>query len=74
MATINLDALGINCSQLILKLASATAELKKGDILEVLADCSTVEKTVRIWCERTKRPLLWIREEESAKKRCQIQC
>ena len=72
MATINLDALGLKCPQPVLKIAAKSAELNSGDVLEVLADCPTFEKDVRQWCERTKKTLLWIRDE-NGKKRCQIQ-
>ena len=46
--------------------------MKKGDILEVVADCATFETDVRGWCQRTKKALLWMRNEGSAK-RCQVQ-
>ena len=73
MVTIQLDALGLKCPQPVLKIAAKSAEMFKGDTLEVLADCPTFEKDVRLWCERTKKTLLWIRDEEGGKKRCQIQ-
>ena len=72
MATKILDALGLRCPQPILKIAATAVDMFNGDILEVLADCPTFEKDVRLWCERTKKTLLWIREDEG-KKRCQIQ-
>jgi TusA-related sulfurtransferase len=46
--------------------------MNKGDIIEVVADCSTFEDDVRKWCERTNRALLWMRAEGTAK-RCQVQ-
>jgi tRNA 2-thiouridine synthesizing protein A len=73
MATVNLDALGLICPQPVLKIAAKSAELKSGDILEVVADCPTFEKDVRLWCERTKKPLLWVRSDDNGHKRCQIQ-
>lgn len=73
MATILLEALGLRCSELIIEIASKSSKLKKGDILEVLADCPTFEKDVRLWCDRTHKTLLWIRDEGSGKMRCQIQ-
>ena len=72
MATVMLEALGLKCPQPVLKIAAASSEISNGDILEVLADCPTFEKDVRLWCERTKKTLLWIRDE-NGKKRCQIQ-
>lgn len=73
MAIVSLDCMGLKCPQPVLKIAAKSAELKSGDILEVIADCPTFEKDVRQWCERTKKTLLWIRDEGEGKKRCQIQ-
>ena len=73
MATVNLDALGLKCPQPVLKIAAKSSELKSGDLLEVVADCPTFEKDIRHWCERTKKTLMWIKDEGGGKKRCQIQ-
>lgn len=73
MATVNLDCMGLKCPQPVLKIAAKSAELKSGDLLEVIADCPTFEKDVRQWCDRTKKTLLWVRDEGTGKKRCQIQ-
>lgn len=72
MTTVNLDALGLKCPQPVLKIAAKSAELKLGDLLEVVADCPTFEKDVRQWCERTKKTLLWVRGD-NGHLRCQIQ-
>jgi TusA-related sulfurtransferase len=47
-------------------------KMKQGDVLEVIADCPTFEKDVRDWCSRARKTLLWVREEDTAK-RVQIQ-
>jgi len=73
MAIIILDCLGLKCPQPILKIASTVPELKEGDVLEVSADCPTFEKDVRLWCERMKKVLLWVKKEGDMKKQCQIQ-
>jgi len=73
MATVSLDCVGLKCPQPVLKIAAKSAELKIGDLLEVIADCPTFEKDVRLWCERVKKALMWIRDEGDGKKRCQIQ-
>ena len=73
MATVNLDALGLKCPQPVLKIADASADLKEGNTLEVLADCPTFEKDVRLWCMRVNKTLLWIKDEGDAKKRYHIQ-
>jgi tRNA 2-thiouridine synthesizing protein A len=67
-----LDTTGLQCSQAVLKIAAKSADMKLGDLIEVVADCPTFEKDVRYWCKRVHRTLLWIRIEED-KKRCQIQ-
>jgi len=71
MATKTLDCRGLKCPQPSLKMLLEAKGMAKGDILECLADCPTFEDDVRKWCEQTKRPLLWIRQEDSCK-RCQV--
>jgi len=72
MAKKVIDARGLKCPQPQLKMLTESHAMAKGDIIEVVADCSTFETDVRSWCQRTKRALLWIRPEGSAK-RCQVQ-
>jgi tRNA 2-thiouridine synthesizing protein A len=67
-----LDARGLKCPQPTLKVTVMASKMKPGDVLEVVADCSTFEKDVRDWCARSKKTLLWFKEEGAAK-RCQIQ-
>jgi tRNA 2-thiouridine synthesizing protein A len=67
-----LDARGLKCPQPTLKVTVMASKMKPGDVLEVVADCSTFEKDVRDWCARSKKILLWFKEEGTAK-RCQIQ-
>ncbi len=73
MAVEVLDTLGLKCPQPVLKIAVRAPDMKPGDILEVLGDCPTFEKDVRIWCERLGKVFLSIKEEEGNKKRIQIQ-
>ena len=73
MAVVILDAIGVKCPQPILKIAAKSTEMNSGDVLEVLGDCPTFEHDVRAWCERMKKPLLWVKEEDSGKKKVQIQ-
>jgi tRNA 2-thiouridine synthesizing protein A len=73
MAIITLDCLGMRCPQPILKITAQSASLKAGDVLEVSADCPTFEKDIRIWCTRTKKTLLWVKDKGGMKRRCQIQ-
>jgi tRNA 2-thiouridine synthesizing protein A len=72
MAVKVIDARGLKCPQPQLKMLTESHSMKKGDILEVVADCSTFETDVRAWCQRTKKALLWMRNEGAAK-RCQVQ-
>jgi len=73
MATQNLEATGLKCPQPTLKITVQATKMKPGDVLEVTADCPTFEKDVRDWCTRSKKVLLFIRDEGGGKKRCQIQ-
>jgi tRNA 2-thiouridine synthesizing protein A len=68
MAQQNLDARGLKCPQPTLKITAMAVRMKPGDILEAIADCATFEKDVRDWCTRSKKTLLWIRDEGGAKK------
>lgn len=72
MATKVIDARGLKCPQPQLKMLTESHSMKRGDIIEVVADCSTFESDVRQWCERTKKALLWMKSEGTAK-RCQVQ-
>lgn len=73
MATLFIDCQGLRCPQPILKIAAKSAEMNPGDTIEASADCPTFERDIRHWCERTKKTLLWIKDEGGGKKRCQIQ-
>jgi tRNA 2-thiouridine synthesizing protein A len=48
-------------------------KLKKGDVLEVVADCATFENDVKNWCRRNNKTLLWIKDEGDGIRRCQVQ-
>ena len=68
-----LDTLGMKCPQPVLKIAVMAPQMKPGDILEVLGDCPTFEKDVRIRCERLGKLLLSIEDEGKDRKRIQLQ-
>lgn len=72
MAVTTLDARGLKCPQPTLKITIMSTKMKSGDVLEVTADCPTFEQDVRDWCMRSKKVLLWVRPEGTAK-RCQVQ-
>ncbi|MBT3259593.1 MAG: sulfurtransferase TusA family protein [Deltaproteobacteria bacterium] len=67
-----LDMLGMKCPQPVLKIAVKAPDMNADDILEVLGDCPTFERDVRVWCERLGKTFLSIRDEGSGRKRIQI--
>lgn len=73
MALIILDANGLKCPQPVLKIAAKAQEMKAGDVLEVLGDCSTFQKDVQMWCQRSNKTLLFCRDEGGGKFKAQIQ-
>ena len=73
MAVEILDTVGLKCPQPVLKIAAKSPDMKSGDVLEVVGDCSTFERDVRAWCERLKKELLSIKDEGSSKMRIRIQ-
>jgi tRNA 2-thiouridine synthesizing protein A len=73
MAVEVLDTVGLKCPQPVLKIAVKAADMKIGDILEILGDCPTFERDVRVWCERLNKILLSIKNEGGYQKRIQIQ-
>jgi tRNA 2-thiouridine synthesizing protein A len=72
MALQILDTKGLKCPQPTLKITTMMLKIPSGDILEVVADCPTFEQDVRAWCTRSKKVLLWYKEDRGVKK-CQIQ-
>ena len=73
MAVEVLEMLGMKCPQPVLKIAVKAPDMKPGDILEVLGDCPTFERDVRVWCERLGKVLLSVKDEGGKQKRIQIQ-
>jgi len=71
MATKLIDARGLKCPQPQLKMSIESHGMAKGDILECIADCPTFEADVKGWCARTRKALLMMRAEGTAK-RCQV--
>ena len=72
MANQTLDAKGLKCPQPALKVHLLSMKMKAGEVLEVAADCDTFEKDMRDFCTRTKKVLLWIKDDAGGGKRCQI--
>ena len=65
-----LDTFGLKCPQPVLKLAVLAPDMQMGDVLE---DCPTFEKDLRIWCERLGKVFLSVKDEGKDRKRIQIQ-
>lgn len=72
MAVETLDMVGIKCPQPVLKIAVKAPDMHPGDILEVIGDCPTFERDVRVWCQRLKKTFLSIKDEGDNRKRIQI--
>jgi tRNA 2-thiouridine synthesizing protein A len=73
MSVLVIDTLGMKCPQPVLKIAAKAPDMRRGDILEVLGDCPTFEKDLRIWCDRLGKVFLSVRDEGQESKRVQIQ-
>jgi tRNA 2-thiouridine synthesizing protein A len=73
MSVVELDTTGLKCPQPIMIIAARSGNKQPGDILEVIGDCPTFERDVRVFCKRLKKTLLFIRNEGAGRVRCQIQ-
>lgn len=72
MAKEVLEMVGMKCPQPVLKIAVKAPDMRPGDILEVVGDCPTFERDVRVWCQRLKKTFLSIKDEGGSQKRIQI--
>ena len=68
MPALQLDTIGLKCPQPVLKIAVKAANMKPGDILEVLGDCPTFERDVRVYCERLNKVFLSVNQNGKGKK------
>lgn len=67
-----LDATGLKCPQPVLRLSVISADMKPGELLEVIGDCPTFEKDITAWCIRLKKTLLSMRDEGGYRKHAMI--
>lgn len=67
-----LDTTGLRCPQPVLRLAVLAAKLPRGLIVEILGDCPTFERDIRVWCQRLDRTLLAVHDEIPPTKRIQV--
>ena len=64
---------GLKCPQPVLKVATAAKKLPAGEMIEVLADCSSFAKDIDAWCQKTGKTLLFCMDEGDGKWKAQIQ-
>lgn len=62
-AFLRIDCSGMRCPQPVLRLGAETSAIPAGTVVEIVGDCPTFEKDVRVFCERRKKTLLAIRTE-----------
>lgn len=67
-----LDATGLKCPQPVLRLSVVSADMKPGELLEIIGDCPTFEKDITAWCIRLKKTLLFMRDEGGYRKHAMI--
>ncbi len=58
----SLDCVGLYCPMPIVKTAEKIKELKKGEVLEVVADDKGIKQDMPAWCETTGNECLGIEE------------
>jgi len=61
-----IDARGLKCPLPTLRLETAMFSMHPGDIVEVLADCSTFEADIRALCSKRNITLLLLVPEDRA--------
>ena len=60
---LRMDCCGMRCPQPVLRLAVESAEIPAGTIVEIVGDCPTFEKDIRVFCDRRKKALLSVRSD-----------
>ncbi len=61
--TLRMDCIGMRCPQPVLRLAAETMDTPAGTFVEIVGDCPTFEKDVRVFCERRKKTLLGVERD-----------
>jgi len=59
----SLDCVGLYCPMPIVKTAQMMKELKKGEVLEVVADDQGIKKDMPAWAQTTGNEYLGVEEE-----------
>lgn len=68
-----LNIMGLERAQAMAKIALKGADMKYGDILEILGDSPWFEQDVRTWCDRIRKAILRVRDDTGSKKMIWIQ-
>ena len=58
----SLDCVGLYCPMPIVKTAQMMKEMKKGEVLEVVADDTGIKKDMPAWCQTTGNEFLGVEE------------
>ncbi len=58
-----LDCVGLYCPMPIVKTAEKIKELKKGEVLEVVADDKGIKQDIPAWCQSTGHEFLGVEED-----------
>ena len=61
----SLDCVGLYCPMPIIKTAERIKQLKRGEILEVVADDKGIKLDMPAWCEATGHEFLGVEEEDN---------
>ncbi len=67
-----MDLTGLKCPEPIMKIATKAKSIKKGEMVEIIADCQSFPDDIKAWCDRTGRTLLFC-IDEGGKHKAQIQ-
>jgi tRNA 2-thiouridine synthesizing protein A len=59
----SLDCVGLYCPMPIVKTAEKMKELKKGEVLEIVADDKGIKQDMPAWCQTTGNEFLGAEEE-----------
>jgi tRNA 2-thiouridine synthesizing protein A len=58
----SLDCVGLYCPMPIVKTAEKMKELKKGEVLEIVADDRGIKQDMPAWCQATGNEFLGVEE------------
>jgi tRNA 2-thiouridine synthesizing protein A len=59
----SLDCVGLYCPMPIVKTAQKIKDMKKGEVLEVLADDKGIKQDMPAWCQTTGNEFMGVEED-----------